>query len=133
MEDDDFAWAATLIQRRRERYAAYSPVFWRPAVGVVEAHAHFLRAAAARKSAVALRTDGGFAHSYPHEGRCFLDDFAVEADDLWRTEGRKLLLGAWAAARSTDQPTLRVVTARRGPAQAPHARGPRAGRRGAMV
>lgn len=112
MDDDDFAWAAGLMERRRARYAGYSPVFWRPAVGATEAHVRFLRATAARDGAVALRTDGGFALSYPHEGRCFLDDFAVEADDLWPTEGRELLLAAWAAARSPGQPTLRVVTAR---------------------
>lgn len=70
MEDDDFAWAAALMQRRRERYAAYSPIFWRPAAGIVDAHTQFLRAAAAREGAVALRTDGAFAISYPYEGRC---------------------------------------------------------------
>lgn len=113
MDDDDFVWAAGLMERRRERYAELSPVFWRPAVGVTEAHAHVMRATAARAGAVALRTDGGFALSYPHEGRCFVDDFAVEADDLWRSDGRELLLAAWARARSTDQPTLRVVTARK--------------------
>lgn len=113
MTDEDFVWAAALLQRRRERYAAYSPVFWRPAVEIVDAHAEFLRATAARDGAVALRTDSRFALSYPLDGRCFLDDFAVEADDLWHTEGREVLLTVWASARSADQPTVRVVTARK--------------------
>lgn len=27
----DAAWAAALMERRRQEYARYSPVFWRPA------------------------------------------------------------------------------------------------------
>jgi hypothetical protein len=113
MVDEDFDWAAELLDRRRRAYEAYSPVFWRPAQGIAAAHAAFLRTTAARPDAVALRTAGGFAVSIAHEGRCFVDDFAVEEPELWATEGRDLLLATWAAARSDEQATLRVVTARR--------------------
>jgi hypothetical protein len=113
MADEDFDWAAELLDRRRREYEAYSPVFWRPAQGITAAHAAFLRTTAARPDAVALRTDGGFAVSIAHEGRCFVDDFAVEEPQLWATEGRDLLLATWAAARSDEQATLRVVTAHR--------------------
>lgn len=112
MQNADFVWAASLMERRRAQYAKYSPVFWRPAEDVTEAHAQFMLATAARDGAVALRTRHGFAMSYPHEGRCFVDDFAVERDEHWSTEGRELLLAVWAAARAMDQPVLRAVTAR---------------------
>ena len=113
MNAADFDWAADLMDRRRQQYAQYSPVFWRPAKDVAAGHADFLRATCARPGAVALRTDGGFAMSTGNDGRCFVDDFAVEDADLWATEGRELLLAVWAAARSDDQRTLRAVTARR--------------------
>jgi hypothetical protein len=41
-----------------------------------------------------------------------VDDFAVEEDALWVTEGKTLLSTAWLRARSAALPTLRVVTAR---------------------
>jgi hypothetical protein len=112
MDASDFSWAAVLMERRRERYSSFSPVFWRPATGVTGMHAQFMQTTAARDGAVALRTDHGFALSYPHEGRCFVDDFAVEDDAQWAAEGRSLLLAVWNEARSADQPILRVVTAR---------------------
>ena len=112
MVDDDFIWAAQLMERRRARYAEFSPVFWKPAERVTDAHAQFMRATAAREDAVALRTDHGFVVSYLHEGRCFIDDFAVDDDERWATDGQTLLLSAWKTARSPSQPTLRAVTAR---------------------
>ena len=112
MGGPDFDWAAELMDRRRRQYADYSPVFWRPANGIVSAHAGFLRAASARPGAVALRTDHGFALSSGTDGRCVVDDFAVETPDLWSTEGRELLLAVW-ANRPDEQRTLRVVTARK--------------------
>jgi hypothetical protein len=113
MRDTDFDWAAALMSRRRQEYVEFSPIFWRPAEGVDEAHAGFLRAAASRPGAVALRTEGAFALSTPSDGRCLVDDFAVETPDLWSSEGQDVLLAAWAAARSDEQRRLRVVTARR--------------------
>jgi hypothetical protein len=113
MDTDDFDWAATLMERRRERYAEFSPVFWRPAAGISASHAQFMRSIASREGAVAVRSESGFALSYPHEAKCFVDDFAVDGDDLWATEGRELLLAVWETARSASQPALRVVTARR--------------------
>jgi hypothetical protein len=113
MCDDDFDWAAALMQRRRERYAELSPVFWRPATGVTASHAQFMRSIAGQEGAVALRTDHGFALSSPHGDRCLVDDFAVDDDSRWPTDGRELLLGVWRAARSPQQTMLRAVTARR--------------------
>jgi hypothetical protein len=113
MTGSDFAWAAQLMQRRRERYARYSPVFWRPRRDVVDLHGQFLRMCSERAGAVALRTDHGFVISAPQQGSCFVDDFAVDEDSLWATEGKDLLLGAWRRARSAEQRKLRVVSARR--------------------
>lgn len=113
MDPADFDWAATLMEHRRQRYAELSPVFWRPATGITSSHAQFMRSLAAREGAAALRSDRGFVLSYPHEGRCFVDDFAVTADDLWASEGRDLLLRLWSTVRSPEQPVLRVVSARR--------------------
>ncbi len=112
MGGDDFAWAATLMARRRQEYAAYSPVFWRPAHGVEAHHARFLGAAAAEEGAVAVRTDRGFAIGQVRGGALLVDDFTVEAPDLWPTEGRQLLEECAAAARRHGL-ALRVVTARR--------------------
>jgi hypothetical protein len=113
MTADDFAWAAQMMQRRRELYARYSPVFWRPAQGIETLHAQFLAWCSKRPGAVALRSEHGFIVSYPQQGCCFVDDFAVDEPSLWATEGKELLLGAWRRARSTEQAALRVVTARR--------------------
>jgi hypothetical protein len=113
MTADDFAWAAQLMERRRDLYSNYSPVFWRPAQGVVETHARFLAFNGKRDGSVALRTPRGFIISCAQEGRCFVDDFAVDDPSLWASEGKDLLLTAWRRARSADQRVLRVVSARR--------------------
>ena len=42
MMADDAAWAAGLMERRRQVYAGYSPVFWRPRPGAACLHARFL-------------------------------------------------------------------------------------------
>ncbi len=68
---------------------------------------------AEREGAVALRTDRGFMFCVPSEGRCVVDDFAVEDDPLWPTEGRLLLDAVWRKASVLGQSVVRVVTARR--------------------
>lgn len=112
MTPGDFDWAATLMERRRARYATFSPVFWRPAADVTDAHARFMEATASQPGSVALRTEHGFVIACPNEGRCFIDDFAVDEDGRWATEGRELLLDAWRSGESAEQPLVRVVTAR---------------------
>ena len=52
---DDAAWAAELMEQRRQVYARYSPVFWRPAQGVTGLHERFLRRQIASPANVALR------------------------------------------------------------------------------
>jgi hypothetical protein len=60
MTADDAAWAAGLMERRRQVYAGYSPVFWRPRPGVTGLHARFLSRQIASPGYVALRTGHGF-------------------------------------------------------------------------
>jgi len=42
MTEDDAAWAAALMEQRRQVYAGYSPVFWRPRPGITGLHTRFL-------------------------------------------------------------------------------------------
>jgi hypothetical protein len=112
MHGDDFGWAAQLMSRRSQLYAAYSPVFWRPRPGAAGLHARYLRSLAGRPGAVTLRSPHGFIVAVPQDRRLFVDDFAVESDRHWRTEGSQLLLSAWSRARSSGPDGLRVVTAR---------------------
>jgi hypothetical protein len=100
------------MERRRQEYARYSPVFWQPAKNVLDLHAEFLRRQISSETNIALRTDHGFiiCERRPQEG--FVDDFAVEHPGSWHDEGAMLLLAAaerLSAGMST--PVLRVVTA----------------------
>lgn len=113
MTDADFAWAAALMERRRRLYATFAPVFWRPADGVQEAHADFLRSRVAGGGAVALRAADGFVVAHLVDGRYDVDDFAVEPDGRWATTGRRLLEAVMASGALPGGATVRVVTARR--------------------
>ena len=108
---EDCEWAAVLMERRRQVYARYSPVFWRPARGVTEGHAAFLAEKVSRGSSVALRTDRGFLIGDLRGAEGLIDDFAVEADDEWARHGTALLFSAWSALASGGAERLRVVTA----------------------
>jgi hypothetical protein len=108
----DAAWAAELMEQRRQLYAHYSPVFWRPAPGVTGLHARFLRRQIASPANVALRTDHGFIIGQRQAGEGFVDDFAVDAEGSWETDGADLLDATWqrlAAEGGFD--AMRVVTA----------------------
>ncbi len=108
---EDCEWAAELMERRRQVYAHYSPVFWRPARGVTEGHAAFLAEKVSRGGSVALRTDRGFLIGDLRGTEGLVDDFAVEADDDWSLDGAALLCSAWTALASRGAERLRVVTA----------------------
>jgi hypothetical protein len=133
MKDPDFGWAAELMEKRRSIYEKYSPIFCRPAAGIADLHGQFLASVAKRPGSVALPSDHGFVLSSAAAGHCLVDDFAVEGNDYWPNEGRRLLLADWQVARSAEQGTLRVVTARLDQPQAGHAAGPRTLRGGKVV
>ncbi len=107
----DCVWAAELMHQRRETYASYSPVFWRPAPGATPLHAKFLQRQIVREDVVALRTDHGFAIGELRRGEGFIDDFAVDAVNRWQHDGRRILLAAWKRLWLKDASALRVVSA----------------------
>lgn len=115
LESGEADWVAGLMQARRERYAGYSPVFWRPRAGVTAWHAAFLRRQIEAEHTVALRTDHGFViaehrgHGGDAEG--FVDDFAVDDDQAWAGDGSALLHAAWIRLHKRGVPAMRVVTA----------------------
>jgi len=100
------------MEARRSRYAAYSPVFWRPAAGARELHVAFLAAMVAADGVDAFRTENGLVIAQRRGNECFVDDFAVAGDERWPVEGRDLLLAAWGRQSAGGATTARVVTAR---------------------
>jgi hypothetical protein len=109
---DDAAWAAELMEQRRQAYARYSPVFWRPAQGVTGLHERFLRRQIASPANVALRTEHGFIIGQRRGQEGFVDDFAIDEAGSWDGDGAGLLLATWhrwQTAGGAD--AVRVVTA----------------------
>lgn len=79
----EVGWAAELRGTRREVYATYSPVFWRPRLGVTDRHATFLGRQLQSPDRVALRTDHGFIIGQLRKDEGFVDDFAIDVDGSW--------------------------------------------------
>jgi hypothetical protein len=111
-EADDARWAAEIMERRRQIYAGFSPVFWRPARGVIGLHARFIRRLAAEDSAVCLRADHGFVIGQARPPECFVDDFALDEAGSWESTGRELLDELWRRIASDAITAVRVVTAK---------------------
>jgi hypothetical protein len=114
--------AADLAEEKRAEYAAYSPVFWRPAAGARGRHRPFLAHCIEndRFLALAAEEDGAFAglvlagrHGAPPpfhadaEPTWFVDDFLVAGGD-WDRAGAALLEQV---AEEADGARLVVVTA----------------------
>jgi hypothetical protein len=135
---EDAPWAAALMAERRELYASYSPVFWRPARGVTGLHARFIRRQIEDAANVAVRTEHGFLIAQPRAGEGFVDDFAVDSAGTWRDDGAALLL-ADTVADDADPAVLEHEAAALGavlavvPAPPRSDRGQRLARRGWTV
>ena len=112
MEDDDFLWAAELMERRRAVYERFWPVFWKPTEGVRERHADFLRSQVDTGRTVALRSEQGFLMAAIQGDRYDVDDFAVEPDEAWGSDGRRLLEALQGSGPLARPARVRVVTAR---------------------
>lgn len=113
MDHADFKWAAELMERRRATYEQFSPVFWKPAEGVRDTHASFMRSQVDGGTAIALRSEGGFLLASIRGDHYDVDDFALQPDQEWEPEG-PLLLEALAEFGPLARPVrVRVVTARR--------------------
>ncbi len=90
-------WAAELMEARRQLYASYSPVFWRPAKDAVDLHARFLARQLEEPTNVGLRTEHAFLIAQLRGEEGFVDDFAVDHEGTWAVDGRELLDAAWRA------------------------------------
>lgn len=112
LEPGDVPWAADLMEDRRQLYARYSPVFWRPASGITDRHASFLGRQIAAAPNVGLRTDHGFIIGQRRGAEGFVDDFAIDADGTWSDDGSALLIAAWEQLAAGGADVLRVVTAK---------------------
>lgn len=112
LSPDDAVWAAELMDRRRQEYERYSPVFWRPAQDAVGPHAQFLASQILADTNIALRTGRGFIICQRRPAEGLVDDFAVEHAGVWDDDGAALLLAAAERLRAVGQVTaIRVVTA----------------------
>lgn len=112
MRDDDFEWAAGLMERRRAASECFAPVFWKPAENATVQHAAFMRSQVESGSAVGLRSAVGFVLAAVRTDHYEVDDFAVEHEAEWSTAGRDLLQSV-ADFGALDRPArVRVVTAR---------------------
>ena len=99
------------MEQRRQVYARYSPVFWRPARDVTGAHARFLRRQVSSDANVALRTGHGFIIAERRASEGLVDDFAVDRSGSWDDDGAALLLAAAEQLAGAGVDAMRVVTA----------------------
>ena len=113
-----------LASIRREQYARYQPVFWRPAVGASDIHGPYLAGLVANDEVIALiaeeagqltgfliATLTGAPPVYDPGGpTCQVDDFAVVTDARWPTTGVRLLRAGLAQAARRGAVQAVVVT-----------------------
>jgi GNAT superfamily N-acetyltransferase len=114
-----------LADTRRERYAQYQPLFWRPAAAAPEKHRAYLGRLVASEKVITLvsEEDGrltGFLIAslkpappvYDPGGlSCDIDDFVVTPAANWPTTGVELLRAALAEAGRRGAVQAVVVTA----------------------
>jgi GNAT superfamily N-acetyltransferase len=108
----DVAAIAALAGVRREQYARYQPLFWRPAADAVDRHRAYLTRLIAEDKAIALVSEEsgeltGFVIATltgappvydPGGATCQIDDFAVVPTARWESTGGRLLRAALAEA-----------------------------------
>jgi hypothetical protein len=108
----DASWAAELMEQRRQVYAAYSPVFWRPARDAAGPHAAYLSKLIGSENYLSLRSDHGFMIGRIGPARTSFDDFAVGEPSRWSTDGAALVLAAAARlAEAGRDGSMLIVTA----------------------
>jgi GNAT superfamily N-acetyltransferase len=111
---------------RREQYAEYQPLFWRPAATAPEKHrAHLSRIVASDKAITLVSEEGAQLTGFliaslnaappvydPGGLTCDIDDFVVTPAANWPTTGVQLLRAALGEAGQRGAVQAVVVTAR---------------------
>jgi GNAT superfamily N-acetyltransferase len=114
-----------LADLRREQYAEYQPLFWRPAAAAPERHRAYLDRLVASDEVITLVSEEagqvtGFLVAtldpappvYDPGGlSCDIDDFVVTPATAWATTGARLLRAALAEAGQRGAVQAVVVTA----------------------
>lgn len=120
----DIAAMTTLASIRREQYARYQPLFWRPAAGAQDKHRPHLARLVASDEVISLVSEEageltGFLIAtltpappvYDPGGlTCQIDDFVVVAAARWPTTGVQLLRAGLAQAARQGAVQAVVVT-----------------------
>ena len=110
---------------RREQYAQYQPLFWRPAAAAADKHrAHLERLVASDQVITLVSEEAGQLTGFliatlnpappvydPGGLSCVIDDFAVTPAARWPTTGVQLLRAALAEAGQRGAVQAVVVTA----------------------
>jgi hypothetical protein len=111
-EQADVAAIASLASNRREQYARYQPLFWRPAAGAEDKHRPYLAKLVASDEVISLVSEEagevtGFLIATltgapgvydPGGPTCQIDDFTVVTPGRWPTTGAELLRAGLAEA-----------------------------------
>lgn len=114
----------TLAAIRREQYARYQPLFWRPAAGAHDKHRPHLASLVASSEAITLVSeDAGQLTGFliatlnpappvydPGGPTCLIDDFMVDPAAKWPTTGAALLRAGLAEASRHGAVQAVVVT-----------------------
>jgi GNAT superfamily N-acetyltransferase len=120
----DVAAMASLAEIRREQYARYQPIFWRPAVGALDKHRSYLARLieddkvitlvseeAGQLTGFRIATLTGAPPVYdPGGATCQIDDFMVVPASRWQTTGARLLRAGLAEASRRGAVQAVVVT-----------------------
>jgi GNAT superfamily N-acetyltransferase len=120
----DLAAMTTLASIRREQYARYQPLYWRPAAGAQDKHEPYLARLVASDEVICLVSEEagqltGFLIAtltpappvYDPGGlTCQIDDFAVVTAARWPTTGVRLLREGLARAARRGAVQAVVVT-----------------------
>ena len=106
---DDVAAMAALAAVRREQYARWQPVFWRPAAGALHKHRAYLASLVASKEVITLvsehagQVDGFLVATLvpappvydPGGMSCDIDDFVVVPASNWPPWAPPCSVRAW--------------------------------------
>jgi ribosomal protein S18 acetylase RimI-like enzyme len=120
----DVAAMAGLAEMRRQQYARYQPLFWRPAAGALDRHRPYLAKLVDSDQVITLVSEEageltGFLVATltgapgvydPGGPTCQIDDFAVMPGDRWQTTGARLLRAGLAEAGQRGAIQAVVVT-----------------------